>query len=178
MCVHIPAFGDRAACRVTLGDEDARFLFQSFAFHIVQVDAAITQLPVVQVGFLGAFTCQFGHSGNGFAFFFRILYLLQHDFGYIGMFVEEIVYLLFYEVTHELIYCDASRRHIGRAEFDFGLAFKHRFFHVDSNGGYQSVTDVSIVLILVIELFDGAGDVFFESTLMGTSLSGMLTVYK
>ena len=76
LCVYIPAFGDGTACRVTFGDEDARFLFQPFAFHIVQVDTAITQFPVVQIGFLSTFTCQFRNSGNSLAFFFRILYLL------------------------------------------------------------------------------------------------------
>ena len=40
------------------------------------VDTAITQFPVVQIGFLCTFTCQFRNSGNSLAFFFRILYLL------------------------------------------------------------------------------------------------------
>jgi len=90
--------------------------------------------------------------------------------------VEEIVYLLFYKVANELIHSNATRRHVGRAEFNFSLALEHGFFHIDSNGGYQSVTDVGIVLVLIIEFLDSAGNVFFERTLMGTSLSGVLSI--
>ena len=46
-----------------------------FAFTVTQVVAAVAQFAVVQVGFLGAFACQLGDAGNGFALFLGVLYL-------------------------------------------------------------------------------------------------------
>ena len=91
------------------------------AFLVVQVDAAVAQLTVVQVGFLGTLTGYLRDAGNGLAFFFGFLDFLQQDFGHIGMLVEVVVYLLFYEIAHKLVDADARQR-IGVASESFSGA--------------------------------------------------------
>ena len=90
--------------------------------------------------------------------------------------MQEVVYFQLDEVAYVFVDCHAAGSHVGRSQFRFGLAFEDRLFHIDGDGGNQSVTDVGIVHVLVEELFDGTGDMFFESTLMGTPLCGVLTV--
>ena len=114
----------------------------------------------MQVGLLSSFAGQLGYSGNGFTFFFGVLYLLQHNFGYQRVFVKEIVHFRFYEIAHIFVYGRTVGPHIVGAEFCFGLAFEHGLFHINGNGGHQSVADVGIILVLVIELLDGAGYMF------------------
>ena len=142
------------------------------------MDPAITELAVVQICFFRTFASQFGNTGYGFTFFFGILYLLLHDLGNVCMFMQVIVQFLFDEVAYELVYRDSSGRHIGRSQFDLRLTFKHRLFHVNGNGSYQSVADIGIIHTLVIELFDRAGYMFFEGALMSSSLGCMLSVDK
>ena len=77
---HVAALGDTAASRVAFGDEDAAILLQ-VAFGIVQVDAAVAQFAVVQVGLLGSFACQLCHAGDGFAFLFVFGDFLYDDVG-------------------------------------------------------------------------------------------------
>ena len=113
--IDIAAFRDGTAGGVSLGDEDGTFqagvvFFFLSAFLIVQVDAAVTQLTVVQVSFLGTLTGYLRDAGNGLAFFFGFLDFLQQDFGHIGMLVEVVVYLLFYEIAHKLVDADARQR--------------------------------------------------------------------
>jgi len=43
------------------------------------------------------------------------------------------------------------------------LALEHGFLHVDGNGGYQSVADVGIFLVLVVELLDGTAMCSFKA---------------
>ena len=138
--------------------------------------AAVTQFAVVQVGFLGTFTGKFRYPCNGFTLLFRFLYLLLNYFGYVRILVQEVVHFLFDKVAYILIDRYATGNHIGRTQFSFRLTFEDRFFHIDGNGGNQSVTDIGVVHVLVEELFDGTGNVFFEGTLMRTTLGSMLTV--
>ena len=74
--VRVSALRDGSAGRVTLGDEDTG-LFGEVAFRIIQVNAAIPQFAVVQIGLLGPFTCQFGDTGNRLPLLFRIQDLFQ-----------------------------------------------------------------------------------------------------
>ena len=103
---------------------------------------------------------------------------MLYRFGYICILVQEVVHFLFDKITYILVDCHSAGNHIGRTQLRFRLTLKDRLFHIDGNGSNQSVTNVGIVHVLVEELLDGAGDVFFESTLMCTSLGGMLTVDK
>ena len=168
MGIHVTALGDGAAGRVSLGNEDTGFGFLILAFTVTQVVTAVAQLAVVQVGFLGAFACQLGDAGNGFALFLGVLYLLQHHFGHKRVLVEVIVHFRLDEVSYVFVYCGAGglvllrrgRPHVVAAQFRFGLAFEHGFFHVDGDGGYQSVAYVGILLVLVVEFLDGTGNVF------------------
>ena len=176
LCVDITALGDGTACRVSLGDEDAGIFFQPFSFRVVEVDTAVTQFAVMQVSFLGTFAGQFRYACNGFAFLFRFLYLLLDGFGYVRILVEEVVHFQFDEVAYVFIDGHAAGRHVGRTQLRLGLALEDRFLHVDGNGGNESVADVRIIHVLVEELFDSTGDMFLESTLVSTSLGGVLTV--
>ena len=100
----------------------------------------------------------------------------MYRFGYIRILVQEVVHFQFDKVAYIFIDCHSAGNHIGRTQLRFRLTLKDRLFHIDGNGSNQSVTNFGIVHILVEELLDSAGDVFLESTLMCTSLGGMLTV--
>ena len=97
-------------------------------------------------------------------------------FRYVRILVQEVVYFQFDEVAYVFVDCHTSGSHIGRAQFGFSLAFEDRFFYVDGDGCHQPVTNIGVIHVLVEELFDGAGDVFLEGTLMSTSLGSMLPV--
>ena len=141
--------------------------------------AAVAQLAVVQVGFLGSFACQFGHACHGFALFFALLYLLHHHLCHVGVFMQKVIHLTFDEVAHILVDAHTSVGFHGqRAQFYLGLTFKHRLLHVECDGGHQSVADVGIFKILLEKLLDGFGDMLLEGALVGTSLCGMLSVDK
>ena len=132
----------------------------------------------MQVGLLCALTCQFGYTGNGFTFLFGVLYLLQHDFRNQRILVEIVIHLRFDEVAYILIHAYTTGRHGRGTEFGLGLSFKLGFFHIDGNGGNNTVADVGIFLVLVVELLDGAGNMFFKRTLVRSTLCGMLAVDK
>ena len=63
LCVHVTALGDGSAGGVTLSYEYAALLLAVTA-GIIQVDAAVGQFAVVQVGLLGALTGLLGDAGN------------------------------------------------------------------------------------------------------------------
>ena len=117
MRVDITAFGDGTAGRVAFGNEDGTFVAGVgrvvivFLFglggRVVQVDAAVAQLAVVQIGFLGTFAGQLGNAGNGFALFFALLNLLQDDVGNLQVLVEIVVYVFLDEITYELVDTDS-----------------------------------------------------------------------
>ncbi len=132
----------------------------------------------MQVRFLCTLTGQFGNPCDGFAFFFRFLNFLLYYFGYIRVLVQKVIHFLFDEITYILVDGHSAGKHIGRTQFGLGLALEDRFFHIDGNGSNQSVTDIGIIHVFVEEFLDSTGDVFLESTLMRTSLRGVLTVDK
>ena len=146
--------------------------------------AAIAQLSVVQVGLLCAFACQLGDPGNGFALFLGVLYLLQHHFGHQRVLVQIVVYLGLDEVAHvfvdgrscRLSFLGHGGPHVVAAQFGLGLAFEHGFFHVEGYGGYQSVANVGVFEVFVVELLDGACQVLFQGCLVGAPLCGVLPV--
>ena len=94
------------------------------------------------------------------------------------MFVQIVIDLSLYKITYKLINGRTTGSHIGRAQLDFSLTFEQRFLHIDGNGSHQSVTDIGIIHVLVEIFLDGTGNMLFESTLMRTSLRGVLSVDK
>ena len=150
------------------------------------METAVTELAVVQIRFLGTFTSQFGNPCNGLAFLFRLLDFLEHHLGHLRILVQVIVHLRLDEIAYELVdartgrlvFLRNGRPHVVRAELGLGLAFKHRFFHIQRNGCHNPVADIGKLLVLVVEFLDGTCNVFLQRTLMGTSLGGMLTVHE
>ena len=140
---------------------------------------AVPEFGVVQQVFLGAFSGGFGHAGNCFALFLRVLYFLQHHLRHFGVLVQVVVQLLLYEVVHELVYAHSPvGRHVFAAQFHFCLALEHRLFHVDGYGSYHAVAYVCQVHVLVEELLDGAADGFAEGHLVCAALYRVLPVHK
>ena len=183
--VHVAALGDGTAGRVALGDEDTGF-FLLVALGVIQVETAVTELAVVEVRFLGTFTGQLGDTGNGLAFLFRFLNLLQHHIGHLRILMQVVIDLGLDEIAHKLVdtrsgrlvFLRHGRPHVVRTQLGLGLALEHRFFHIEGYGRHDTVTDVGELLVLVVELLDGAGDVFLQGTLVRTALGGVLTVHK
>ena len=185
LSIHITALGNRPTRRITLSDKNT-CIFLLVTLYIVQVETTIAQLTVVQVRFLSAFTSQLSHAGNGLTFLFRLLNLLQHHLCYLWILVQIVVDLGLDEITYKLVdtwtcrlvFLRHSRPHIVRAELGLGLALKHRFFHIEGNGCHDTITDIRKLLVLIIEFFDGTGNVLLQSTLMRTALCGMLPIDK
>ena len=74
-----------------------------------------------------------------------------------------------------------SGRHGGhreRAKLDLGLALEHRLLDIQRDGCHDTCTDVAILEVLLEELLDGLGNMFLESTLVGSALRGVLTIDK
>ena len=91
--------------------------------------------------------------------------------------MQVVVHLLLDEVAHILIDGVAIRSHQCRAQLDFRLTLKDGFLHVDGNSSHDTRTDIAI-LVFAKELLDGLGNMLFESTLMRTTLRGVLTIDK
>ena len=91
--------------------------------------------------------------------------------------MQVVIQLVLNEVIDELIDTHtAGRAHVFRTQLHFCLALEYRFFHIDSDGAYYTITDVGQFLVLIEELLDGTSDGLAVSGLMGTSLDGMLAV--
>ena len=100
--IGIAALGNAARCRIPLGDEKGAF--ESFVVVGVVVDAAVAELAVVQVHFLGAFPAQFLDIGHAFALFLAFDDLSLHGFGYIPIDMQKIVNVLFDRVMDVVAY--------------------------------------------------------------------------
>ncbi len=140
---------------------------------------AVAQFAVVQVSFFGSFASQFGHACYGLAVALVLFDFLFNNFGNVQVFVEKVIHLRFHEVAHELVHADASVGFHGEgAELDFGLRFKLWFLHIDGDGSDDAGADIAVLVVLAVELLDGAGNVLLESTLVCASLDGVLPVDK
>ena len=175
--VHIATLGDAAAGRIALGDEDGTLLL-AVVLHIAQMDAAVAQFAVVQVRLLGTFARQLRDARHRLALVFALGYFVEHHLCHIGMDVQIVVYVLLDEVAHVFVDAFATRAHRERAQLDFGLTLEHRFLHVDGDSRHDTVSDIYIVEVLARIFLDGFGDVFLESTLVRTTLCGVLAVDK
>ena len=185
LCADVAGLGDGTGCGQTLGDEDSAFLPQIVIsilsgldrFCIVVMHLTVAEFGIVEQVLLRAFASDFGNSGNGFAFFFGVLYLLEHDIRYLRMAMQVVVELGFDEIVDELVDGDvAVGRHIFGAEFDFRLRLEDGFFDIDGDSTHDTVTDVGQFLVLVEELFDGATDRFAVCRLVRSALDGILAV--
>ena len=174
--VHITALRDASAGRVTLSDKDAGFLL-AVVLHIAEVDTAVAQLTIMEVGFLGALTGQFRHTGHCLALPLTLLDLPFQHLSHISMDVQIVIHLLLDEVADIFVDAYTIGSHRQRSEFDLRLTLEHRLFHVDGNGCHDTRTDIAI-LILAEEIADGTGDMLLEGTLVRTALCGMLTIHK
>ena len=67
------------------------------------MNAAVTQLAVVQVGLLGSLTGQLGDTGNGLALPFAVLDFLLDDLRHVAMDMQVVIDLLLDEVAHILV---------------------------------------------------------------------------
>ena len=120
LSLHVANFGDAATCRQTLGDENRRE-FAFVALSIVVVHAAVAEFFIVEGHLFGAFASLLGDAGDGFTLFFAILNLLQHGFGHLRLFVQEVVEFFFDEVVDEFVDCRPVIIHQRAAEFYLGL---------------------------------------------------------
>ena len=174
LSVHIATLRDAAAGGVSLSNKDAR-LFLAVVLRVTVMDTTVAQLTVMEVGLLGSLTGQFGHAGNRLTVALALLDLILQHLGHIAVDMQIVVYALFDEVAHIFINTDTLRRHGGRAQLDLRLTLKDGFLDIDGDGGYDTRSDITI-LIFIIELLDGSGDVLLEGALMGAALNGMLTI--
>ena len=149
----------------------------------------IAQLPVMEIGFLGPFTRYLGNTCYRLPFFLRFLNLLQHDFSYIRMFMQIIIDILLDEIPYKLVYADSRQWirvtvrillwcHGKRSQLYLGLTLERRFNHIDGNCGNQTIADILVFQVFPVKLLDGTGYMFLKGTLMGTSLSSMLSIDK
>ena len=139
------------------------------------MDAAVAELAVMEVRLLGTLTGQLRHTSHRFTVTLALLdFVLQH-LGHIAVDMQIVVYALFDEVAHIFINTDTLRRHGGRAQLDLRLTLEDGFLDIDGDGSYDTRSDITI-LIFVIELLDGSGDVLLEGALMGTALNGVLAI--
>ena len=175
--LHITNLGNRTARRVPLGNENTALVLP-IAFGIVVVYAAITQLAVIQIRFLRTFPCQLRNPRYRFAFLFRCQYLFQHHIGHFAVFMQIIIQFLFQEIADKL--CDGRSigSHVFRTELGLGLRLEYRFFHLDTDCRYHTVTNIGIFEILGIKLLNRTGSRFSESSQVRSSLRRMLPVHK
>ena len=140
--------------------------------------AAVAQLAVVEIHFLGALAGQFCHSGHGLALAFAVLNLLEHHLGGLEILVEEVIELLLEEVAYEFGDCGSFGTHIAAAEFGFCLRFEHRLLHLYRYGCNHAVADVGVFEVLTEILLDGARNALFERCEVRATLGGVLPVDK
>ncbi len=133
----------------------------------------------MEVSLLGTFSSKFCDTSNCLTVTLIILNLRLDDFGYIEVLMKVVVHFGLDEIAHKLVYTHTTIWfHSERTEFDFGLRLELWFLHIDCNSSNDSRTDISIFIIFGEELLDGACNMLLESTLMSTSLDGVLTIYE
>ena len=131
----------------------------------------------MQIRLLRTFTSQLCHTGHRLALALTLLDFLLNDLGNVTVDMQVVIHLLLDEITHILIDGLTTRSHQRRTQLNLGLTLKDRLLHIDGNGCHDASTDVAI-LILAKEVLNGLGNMFLESTLVGTALCGMLSVDK
>ena len=176
LCIDITTLSDAAAGRVTLRNKNAR-LFLTVILCIREVDAAVAQLTIMQIGFLGTVTSQLGDASHRLALTFRFLDFTLNDLSYILMDMQIVVDLLLNEVAYIFINCVTIGRHHRRTQLDFRLTLEDGLLDINGDGSDNTCTNVAI-LIFTKELLNRLGNMLLKSTLMCTALSGVLTIHE
>ena len=88
------------------------------------------------------------------------------------------LFFLFQEIADKL--CDGRSlgSHVFRTELGLGLRLEYRFFHLDTDCRYHTVTNIGIFEILGIKLLNRTGSRLSESSQVCSSLRRMLPVHK
>ena len=175
--IRVAAFRDRTTGRISLGNEDATFLYP-VALSVIQVDAAIAEFLIVEVRFLGSLPGKFRNAGNRFAFFLRILDFTQKDIGCFKILMEIIIEFFLNKVVDELRDRRTIRPHILRAKLRLRLTFKHRFFDFDTDSRNDTGTYIGIFKAFVEVFLDDTTHSFLESREVRTALRCELTIDK
>ena len=139
------------------------------------MNATITQFAVMEISLLGTLSGQFGNTSHRLTLALTIFDLILKHLCYILMDMQIVINLLLDKIAHIFINADTIGRHGSRAKLNLSLALENRLLYINRNCRYDTSTDITI-LVFAKKLFDGTGDMLFESTLMGTTLSGMLTI--
>ena len=143
------------------------------------MNSAVTQLLIVQVGLLGTLSGELSYPRHSFAFVLAGLdFSLQHVRTIFLVDVQVVVHFTLDEIAHVLVDGLTAWCHKRRPQFNLGLTLENRLFHVDGYGRHKAVSNVGVLVVFVVKLFDSLGDMLLESTLMRTSLRSMLPVYK
>ena len=172
----VAGFGDGTGGGIALGDEDHGFRSQ-FVFG-VEVDFAIAEFAVVEVGFFGAFVGDLFDAGDVFALAFALFDPLEEFFGDGLVFVEVVVEVVPDDVVDPGAdhFALAAGFGVGGAEFGFGLGFEDGFLGADGDGADDGCPDVGGIEFFVVEFADGFDDGFAEGLLVGAALGGVLPV--
>ena len=82
------------------------------------------------------------------------------------------------KVADEFCHGRAFGTDIFRTQLGFCLALEHWFFHLNTDGGNDTGTDVRIFEVFIIIFFDDTSQRFAESGKMRSALSRVLSVYE
>ena len=108
--VHVPRLGDGTARRISLGNENGRFILQFMVG--IEMHAAVPKLAVVQADLLGTLAGNLLDTRHRLALPLRLDNLLQEQLGSIGIAVQVIVQLLRHEIHDKIADGRSSRRHV------------------------------------------------------------------
>ena len=174
--IDLARLGDGTRSGVALGYEKGGV--EASGFLAVEVDAAIAEFFIVNLGFFSAFAGEFLNALEFLSVAFGFLNFFEKGFGGLGFTVEVIIERLLNEVRHEGAHGRSFGTHVGRAEFSLSLGFEDRFLDLDAHGGADGGADVDCVKILFVEILDGLGEGFAEGGEVGAAHGGMLPVDK
>ena len=149
----------------------------------VEVDAAVTELAVVEADLLGTLAGSLLDASNLLAFLLIGLDLgLQHA-DRLGVLVQVVIQVAFQDVE-DVCFKEGAvvsavwivGREVGGAEFGLGLRLKHRFLDPHAQGANQALADVGRLVFLLVELAYHAGITLAESGLVRAAFGGVLAV--
>ena len=174
--IHIAAFRDAPTGAVTFGNEE-RALLTVWVLRI-KVDAAITQLLIVQLGLAGVLTRSLLHAADLLALLLVRLDFLKERLRRIGVLVQMIVQLRGHEVDDRAAQIPPTRFHRRTAQLGFGLRFKDRLLNLHAHRRDDTSAHVGWFELLLEELATLRHDRLAESSQVRAALSRVLPVHK
>ena len=132
----------------------------------------------MQVCLLSSFTGQFRYTGNRFTFLFRFEDLAKQGFRSICVLMKIVIEFFLDKVADEFCNGRAFGTDNLRTQHGFCLALENWFFHLNTDGGNDTGTDVRIFEVFIIIFFDDTSQRFAESRKMRSALSRLLSVYE